>query len=458
MKMTIIELANKLHGLKRYHNSADMHCAVELLIDFFGGFADVYDSNMGTTWDLPKFYHVNYARLLNSHGEVIANYTDHVLSLWSNSPSYSGQVNYSELKDHILTDQSRPQSTLFHFRNQYRFHEREWGFSLPFEKFKNLDASDTYTVEIDTSFEDLPMHQYISSYPHAENNFVLVAHLDHPNQLNDGLSSCLVNNQVVSNLANTLININLVSINSVEIVGTVFFTKKFDINSQNTLGAISTNGLALKESFKFQYSSTNGASTLDKLISLYSIIYGDGTVEGYREGWGNDEIAFEVPGVEVSCASIHRFPHATYHSDRDDMEGWNQGSFDESVEVLGRVIQSLDVNYLYRVKAINHLICFSSPSVNLYLEPGEISGLKNDDMKNVDRFITGLTRRELTYIQDNLYLLNQFMNMILPMFSRQPALSVLEISFKAKLPPVFVNNYLSEMENLNLVSLEKYAK
>ena len=51
-------------------------------------------------------------------------------------------------------------------------------------------------------------------------------------------------------------------------------------------------------------------SLINKLIKLFYLIYQpDSSIQKFREGWGNDEIAFEVPGVKIPCASIHRGPH-----------------------------------------------------------------------------------------------------------------------------------------------------
>ena len=58
-----------------------------------------------------------------------------------------------------------------------------------------------------------------------KNNLILVAHLDHYSQLNDGLGSAILNNEIVTEMKEDLENINLCSLNSIEIVGSVYFIK-----------------------------------------------------------------------------------------------------------------------------------------------------------------------------------------------------------------------------------------
>ena len=126
---------------------------------------------------------------------------------------------------------------------------------------------------------------------------ILVAHLDHFNQLNDGLASAILNNEITLDLKGKLKNLNLCSLNSIEIIGSVYFIKKNKLKSSNTLAAISTNGLTLKGNYIFQLSGKN--SQINKIIELFYLFNKKSSIEDFREGWGNDEIAYEVPGVSI---------------------------------------------------------------------------------------------------------------------------------------------------------------
>ena len=61
------------------------------------------------------------------------------LSIYSFSPSVNKTISYTELKKHITFDKKRPNATIFHFRNQYRHWKPEWGFSIPYNKYKRLN-------------------------------------------------------------------------------------------------------------------------------------------------------------------------------------------------------------------------------------------------------------------------------------------------------------------------------
>lgn len=453
MESDLIRIVKNLAHLKRYHNSKDMHRAVEELVNTFGGTEDIYIKNLDSTWAIPDYYTVHHAKLFRNM-QLIADYNSHPLCLWSYSSSFKGTLSYEEISDKILTDPNRPNARIFHFRNQYQKKSDSWGFSIPYEQFSQFNADDKFYVDIETSFEKLPMKQYFLGHP-GKKNFILVAHLDHPNQVNDGLSSCIINNFVASRLRTKLKTINLISLNSVEIIGTVLFLRKFQLNNLNTIGAISTNGLMGGNKISFQYSSKNGDCKLDQLAKLYQKIYSNSIsnhIFNFREGWGNDEIAFEVPGVSIPCVSMYRFNEECYHTDLDDLSTVNPQSITASCEILSDFIEAIDSDRKIHIH-FDHLLCLSSPDINLYLEPSEISGLNKKIDESIDDLLINLSEQEKSYIEDNYALLNKFMNFFMPYLSDRKDASVLDVAITCSLPPKFVLNYFQRLQSIGFIEL-----
>ena len=373
--MRHINILKKLLYLNRHHISPDMDIAVKELCDVYKGNIDEHFNDQKLSWKLPLGYKVIKAELRDGKGKLICSHKDNPMHLWSYSPSFKGYVSYSELKQKILVDFERPKAILFHFRNQYRFWNPVWGFSLNLEQYSKLDKKDKFYVDIQTEFYEAPLRQFLLNKPLGNNNLILVAHLDHYCQLNDGLGSAVLNNEVVIELKDKLENINLCSLNSVEIIGSIYFLKKFELNSSNTICAISTNGLTLDANLIFQLSGKKN-STINKLIKLYYLLYQPHSkLEQFREGWGNDEIAFEVPGISIPCASIHRGPHPNYHTHLDDFSCFSNSSFNNSKNIIKNIIINLDKNYKIKVKDWDGLICLANPDINLYIESLSISGI-----------------------------------------------------------------------------------
>ena len=123
-----------------------------------------------------------------------------------------------------------------------------------------------------------------------------------------------------------------------EILGSVYFLKHHKLNFSNTIGAICTNGLTLDANFIFQLSGKKNSVT-NKLISLYHLFHlPKSSLQQFREGWGNDEIAFEVPGVSIPCISVHRGPFSSYHTHLDDFSLFHEKSFNESKNLFTSII------------------------------------------------------------------------------------------------------------------------
>ena len=196
--MRHINILKNLLNLNRHHISPDMDIALKELSDVYEGYIDEYFNDQKLSWRLPPGYKVIKAELRDGKGKLICSHKKNPMHLWSYSPSFSGYLNYSELKKKILVDFDRPNAILFHFRNQFRFWDPVWGFSLTVEQYSKLDKYDKFYVDIKTEFYEAPLRQFLLNKPSNKNNIILVAHLDHYYQLNDGLGSAVLNNEVVT--------------------------------------------------------------------------------------------------------------------------------------------------------------------------------------------------------------------------------------------------------------------
>ena len=376
------------------------------------------------------------------------------MHLWSYSPSFSGYLNYSELKEKILVDFDRPNAILFHFRNQFRFWDPVWGFFLTVEQYSKLDKYDKFYVDIKTEFYEAPLRQFLLNKPSNKNNIILVAHLDHYYQLNDGLGSAVLNNEVVTELKDKLENINLCSLNSIEIIGSIYFLKRFKLNFSNTICAISTNGLTLDANLIFQLSGKKN-SIINKLIELYFLLYQPHSkLEHFREGWGNDEIAFEVPGISIPCASVHRGPHPNYHTNLDDFSCFSKKSFNNSKKILKNIILNLDKNYKIKIKDWEGLICLASPHINLYIEGLSISGINQKSNIKELSFLSKLIPEEKEYLKNNIEKLVNFNNRFQSYLSFNENITIIDLAYEFSLFVGFVKSYCEILKDKGFISLE----
>ena len=99
------------------------------------------------------------------------------------------------LRDYLYTVEAgyqHPDAIPFHFRQQYRPWDRDWGFCVPQSVVDALEPGE-YDVVIRT--EESPGYLDVLEYTHrgeTDVTFALVAHLDHLGMANDDLAGCVV--------------------------------------------------------------------------------------------------------------------------------------------------------------------------------------------------------------------------------------------------------------------------
>ena len=146
--MRHINILKKLLNLNRHHISPDMDLTIKELCKIYGGSIDEHINDLDLTWRIPPGYKVIKAELRDDNGDLICSHKENPMHLWAYSPSFTGYVSFDELKERIFVDFNRPNAILFHFRNQYRFWNPTWGFSLNIEQYSKLNKAGKFYVDI----------------------------------------------------------------------------------------------------------------------------------------------------------------------------------------------------------------------------------------------------------------------------------------------------------------------
>ena len=95
----------------------------------------------------------------------------------------------------------------------------------------------------------------------------------------------------------------------------------------------------------------------------------------FRDGpLGNDEIAFDVSGIDIPCGSIMRGPFTQYHTEYDDPDHVDAANFEEMTGLVLRAINILEKNATLHRK-FTELPRLSHPDLGLYLSPHLMSNV-----------------------------------------------------------------------------------
>jgi aminopeptidase-like protein len=330
----------------------------------------VPDSHQHNGWVIPPSWDVEEARI-ERDGQLIYDGTAHPLGVIALSESFSGRVSFEELRQHLHYDHRYEDSIPFHYRQQFRSWERNWGFCIPKRLFDRLKPGNYYVI---IRTREAPGLLKILEYKHAgtlDTTIVLGGNLDHAGVANDGLAGCVVGLEVLRRLKDRKTKFTYSLVLSPGIIGSEFYLN--DLSEQER-GMIlegiflemlgSTTPLALQEPRRAMVST---------LVALKASLDASGLT--YREGpfqsiIVNDEYVWENYGIPMS--SLSRFPYPEYHSSFDTVERISEVALQEAVEVLMDTIDRLESAPLL-IKKFQGNICLSNPRYDLYVDSGQVA-------------------------------------------------------------------------------------
>jgi aminopeptidase-like protein len=395
-----------LTPLNRVHAGPDMMRAYRILQDFYPDSELFGYASGGTcgTWVAPSGWQVHKATLTDPSGKVVVDWEkDHVLSLFSYSPSFTGEVSKGELEKHLFSNPDRPESYPFFFRNQYLPEkDRNWGFCIPDRMRENLPDGD-YTVDIQTEYTKDPMEMVLQSHiGESEESLLLVGHFDHPGQCGDGLLGCVAGHEIITRLQGRKTRLTYRMLSTVEIVGSVFYCgdrAQKDRVKEAMFCALSGVNAPLVYS-----QSVGEKSAVDRAarhVLACSVEGGD--VIPFREAIGNDEIAFDVRGVDIPCGSLMRWPYEFYHTSDDTAGKALSEKFEDFVEYVIQIIDIFEQNASLEGTFIG-LPYLSHPDIGLYLSPPSMSGVQQEPNATtravLERLPTELAARQAVHFGD----------------------------------------------------------
>ena len=435
--------------LNRVHVSTEMSLAYRLLKKYYKNlkiFGYPSGASCGS-WKIPPGWDVKKALLTDPNGKVIANWSKNKLSLWTYSPSFKGKIKKEKLLKKIVSNPSKPNATIFHFRNQYNFWKTNWGFSLPYNIHKNLKKGE-YKVDINTSFfkGKLEMAEQIHKGKLGD-SFLLVGHFDHPQMCLDGLVGCLAGHEAISRLKNTKTNLTYRMLSTVEIIGSVFYAK-YHAKKNKIQQALFVAAAGAPKNLHYQFSfSKNNA--VDR-ICVHVIKYFEKNLKthDFRKGpLGNDEIALDVGGIGIPCGSIMRGLFDSYHTDNDVPSGVSSKKFEETVLVLQEIIHILENNSILK-REFTGLPRLNSKKFNLYLQPSYVSGAKQK-FKIDNQLSMNMPKKIMEYLNKNTHKFNHLMNCLPNMCEGDK--TILDVAEFVGLPFRLVENYVNMWVEKNLI-------
>jgi aminopeptidase-like protein len=336
-------------------------------------------------WVIPPSWDVEEARITKA-GRTIYDGAAHPMGVIGLSTSFSGTVSLKELRRHLHFDHRDDDSIPFHYRQQFRSWNRDWGFCIPKRIFDQLVPGD-YEVVIRTT--ERPGSVKILEYKHDGSlDFTVVfgGNLDHAGAANDGLAGCVVGLEVMRRLRGRKTKFTYSLVLSPGIIGSELYLAGLTQPERvRILEGIFLEMLGSAAPLAVQESRKSMVSTLDALKSSLSGLGLPFRTGPFESIIINDEYVWENYGIPM--LSFSRFPYPEYHSSRDSAESISERSLNDAVEALLGTIDRLEASPLV-VKKFEGNICLSNPKYDLYVDYGQVA--LGDDLSDHNRRMRSL--------------------------------------------------------------------
>jgi aminopeptidase-like protein len=342
------QIIDDLYLLNRSLISDDYDRAIAYIDELLD--MEIHEYPSGTrcwTWEIPQKWTVNEA-WVEANGERIIDFHDHPLHLWTGSLTVDRVVSREELSDHLAWNEQQPQAIPYKFN----FYELTWGFSLSYEQYEALDA-DEYHVHIDTEYSDGMLKVGDATVEGTSDEVViLMAHLDHPGQANDGLSGVAVGVKLIEWLRQRETHYTYKLLVLPETIGSIaYFSHNMDLIPNCRCG-IFLEMMGNDNQFAFQHSRQH--DDFIDLVARRELVdrFGEGnfTEGAFRKVVGNDEMVLNGPGVNVPTISISRWPYWQYHTHLDNIEMISEKALAESLDTLKGIINIIESDFVPRRK------------------------------------------------------------------------------------------------------------
>jgi aminopeptidase-like protein len=308
----------------------------------------VHEARSGSkvwTWTVPDAWDVTEA-WFEADGVRYADFARHPLHVWSYSLPFHGRVSREELLRHVTTDPERPNAIPFDFR----YYERDWGFSLEHTRLAELTA-DSYNVHIDARHfpGTLKVGEFVIEGS-SDESVIVMAHLDHPGQANDDLAGVAVAAEVAKRLRGWQPRRTHRFLFLPEHIGsTAYLALHEDILPSFRYGVF-LEMLGVDQPLALQH-SRQAKTPVDAAFKLALEATGAAHVTGpFLQVIANDEQVLNGPGVDVPTVSLSRArpqqsgdvdypqfhvgkPYPEYHTSDDSLDIVVPDRLEEAVRV-----------------------------------------------------------------------------------------------------------------------------
>ena len=337
-------------------------------------------------WTIPKEWSVKKAYIKNVKGEKIIDYSKNNLHLVNYSISINKQLTFKELEPHLHTLKNQPKA--IPYRTSY--YNKNWGFCLEYEKYKNLDKNGKYKVCIDSTLKDGSL-TYAECFIKgtSKKEYMFSTYFCHPSMANDNLSGLIVQTLLASKLNKFKPYYSYRFVFVPETIGAIAYCAINCENFKNLEGGFilsnvgGPGGFSYKQSFDKNYYLNDIIEQAFKLLDIDFKVYP-------FDIHGSDERQYSSIGFRLNMPSLHKdkyYEYNEYHTSLDNLQFVKSGNLFKSFKVYEKIIEVLESNKTY-INIINkgevHLSKHGLyPKISGHINQKALGEQKNNELEQI---------------------------------------------------------------------------
>jgi aminopeptidase-like protein len=323
-------------------------------------------------WLVPQNWHVKHARILRN-GKKVFDGDAHTLAVGRYSKSFTGDLDWPELRPHLVTNPDLPDAYLFHCMWQYRPWDADWAMCVPHRIYRTFGEG-RYRIELETEYspgEMLVAHHHKRG--RSDRTIVFNSNTCHPHMANDGFAGTAVLIRLFQWLAAKDTHYSYRLVLGPEHLGSVFYLQHLPREEVDRMVCGVFEEMPGTAGPIKAASTFLGGHVIDKAFASALRHHSRAHVlVPWRKGAGNDETVWEAPGYEVPFVELTRCedqfaPYREYHSSLDTPELMDPRQLEEVLDVLKQVVEIVEGNAMME-RRFDGLVCLSNPEYGLYME------------------------------------------------------------------------------------------
>lgn len=293
-------------------------------------------------WEVPREWNIRDAYVADSSGRRVIDFRASNLHVVNYSAPVRRRMSLDELAPHLHSLPDHPD--WIPYRTTY--YKEAWGFCLRHADRERMRPDD-YEVVIDSTLEPGHLTYAECVIPGRDKGEAIVyTHTCHPSLANDNLSGIALAAILARELRASAPRLTWRFIFGPGTIGSLTWLSRNESRLPQLRGGLVIGLLGDSGPLTYKRSRRGGSAT-DRAAEVVFREAGVASRIVDFEPYGYDERQFCSPGFDLPVGRLTRSPNGTYaqyHSSADDLSLLDIGQLAESLQVLARMISTIDAN------------------------------------------------------------------------------------------------------------------